>query len=191
MKRLLLLSACAALAGAAAFDPAPAMAQEAKSSSRAATLAADSKAALDRLYAANPKARELGQRSRAVLIFPRIVKAGFMVGGQGGDGALYEHGRPTQFYNIAAGSFGFQAGVQTFSYALFFVTESALDYLKKSDGWAIGSGPSVVVVDQGFAKSLNTTTLDKDVYAFAFGQKGLMAGVGLEGSKISHIHPES
>ena len=88
-------------------------------------------------------------------------------------------------------TFGFQAGVQTFSYALFFITDSALAYLSKSNGWAIGTGPSVVVVDEGFAKTLNTTTLSQDVYAMPFGQKGLMAGLGLEGSKITQIHPAS
>jgi lipid-binding SYLF domain-containing protein len=159
--------------------------------SDAAVLARDSQAALARLYAANTKARDLGEKARAILIFPRIVKAGFMIGGQGGDGALIENGKAVEFYNIAAGSFGFQAGVQTFSYALFFITESALDYLSKSQGWAIGTGPSVVVVDQGFAKTLNTTTLSQDVYAMPFGQKGLMAGLGLEGSKITQIHPGS
>jgi lipid-binding SYLF domain-containing protein len=159
--------------------------------SRAAKLAKDSKAALHRLYAANPKARELGHRARAILVFPKIFKAGLGLGGQGGDGALIENGSAMQFYNLTAGSFGLQAGVQTFSYALFFITESSLEYLKKSDGWAIGAGPSVVVVDEGFAKTLNTTTLNQDVYAMAFGQRGLMAGIGLEGSKISKIHPSA
>lgn len=97
---------------------------------------------------------------------------------------------PAAFFEIGAASFGLQAGMQTFSYALFFITDSALDYLRKSSGWAIGSGPSLVVVDKGFAKSLNTTTLNQDVYAIPFGQEGLMAGLGLEGSKITQIHPK-
>ena len=65
-----------------------------------------------------------------------------------------------------------------------------MKYLAESDGWAIGSGPSVVVAEKGVARSLNTTTLTHDVYAFPFGQKGLMAGVGLEGSKITRISPD-
>ena len=153
----------------------------------ASTMQYDANAALDRLYAESPKARELGARARAVLIFPKIVKAGFMVGVQGGDGTLYERGRVAGYYNISAGSFGFQAGAQSFSYALFFITKSALNYLEKSDGWSIGSGPSVVVLDKGWATTLNTTTLTQDVYALSFGQQGLMAGIGLEGSKISRI----
>jgi lipid-binding SYLF domain-containing protein len=157
---------------------------------RAAKLAADSKAALDRLYSTNPKARELGQKARAILVFPRIVKAGLVVGGQGGEGALFENGRAVAFYNTFAGSYGLQAGAQSYSSALFFITASSLDYLKKSEGWSIGSGPSVVVIDQGKAKSMNTTTLKQDVYAFIYGQKGLMAGIGLEGTKITQIYPD-
>jgi lipid-binding SYLF domain-containing protein len=79
--------------------------------------------------------------------------------------------------------------VQKFGYALFFMTDSALKYLDKSGGWEIGSGPSLVVVDQGFAKSMSSTTLTQDVYAYIFDQKGLMAGLGIQGSKITRIHP--
>ncbi len=78
-----------------------------------------------------------------------------------------------------------------FSYALFFMNDAALDYLNKSDGWAIGTGPSVVVVDQSLAASLTSTTLSQDVYAVPFGQKGLMAGIGIEGSKVTHITPSA
>jgi lipid-binding SYLF domain-containing protein len=155
----------------------------------AADLSTESAAALQRLYASSEKARQLGRKARAILVFPKIKKAGFMVGGQGGKGALFQGGRTIAYFSLFAGSFGLQAGVQTFSYALFFITQSALDYLKKSDGWSIGSGPSVVVVDEGFARTMNTTTLSQDVYAMPFGQKGLMAGLGLEGSKITPIHP--
>ena len=162
---------------------------DARAAASQAVIARDSQDVLRGLYAANPKAEELGKRAFAVLVFPRIVKAGLLVGGQAGDGALIEGGQVVGYYNIAAGSLGFQAGAQTFSYALFFITQSALDYLKKSDGWSIGTGPSVVIVDQGFAKSMTSTTLTQDVYAMPFGQRGLMAGTGLEGSKITEIHP--
>ena len=145
--------------------------------------------ALRVLYSSQPKARNLGNRARAVLIFPKIIKAGLLIGGLSGDGALRVGGRTVGYYNISAASFGLQAGAQSFCYALFFMTESSLQYLQKSDGWAIGSGPSVVVVDKGSAASFTSTTLSQDVYAFPFGQHGLMAGIGLEGSKISHIRP--
>jgi lipid-binding SYLF domain-containing protein len=152
---------------------------------------ADASQALRTLYATHPKAKELGQRAKAILIFPKIYKAGLLIGGQSGDGTLRVGGRTVGYYNISAASFGLQVGGQRFSYALFFMTESALDYLQKSDGWAIGSGPSVVVMDKGTAASATSTSLTQDVYAFPFGQKGLMAGLGLEGSKITRIHPSA
>ena len=158
------------------------------SAATAAQLNADGQAALSRLYAQSDRARRYARDARAILVFPKIVKAGFMIGGQGGEGVLFVHGRPTAYYKIGAASFGFQAGGQSFSYALFLMNDSALRYLNKSDGWAIGSGPSVVVVDKGAAMSTTSTTLAKDVYAFPFGQKGLMAGLGLEGSKITRIN---
>jgi lipid-binding SYLF domain-containing protein len=145
--------------------------------------------ALRTLYAVHPKARELARRAKAILVFPKIIKAGLIVGGQGGDGALRVNGRTVGYYNISAASFGLQIGAQRFAYALFFMTDSALQYLQSSDGWAIGSGPSVVVMDKGAAASLTSTTATQDVYAFPFGQHGLMAGLGIEGSKITPIHP--
>jgi lipid-binding SYLF domain-containing protein len=153
----------------------------------AAELNANGKAALDRLYAQSTKAVRFGQTAHAILVFPKIVKAGFVIGGQGGEGVLLVHGKPTAYYKISAVSYGLQAGGQSFSYALFLMNDKALNYLNKSDGWAIGSGPSVVVIDKGKAMSTTSTTLKEDVYAFPFGQKGLMAGLGLEGSKITPI----
>jgi lipid-binding SYLF domain-containing protein len=145
--------------------------------------------ALQTLYAVQPKTRNLGNRARAILVFPKIIKAGLLIGGQSGDGALRKGGKTVGYYNLSAASFGLQAGGETFSYALFFMTDSALDYLQKSDGWAIGTGPSVVVMDKGAAASLTSTSITQDVYAVPFGQRGLMAGLSLEGSKITHIHP--
>lgn len=156
------------------------------------TITRDAEAALRRLYAAQPRTRTLASRAHAILVFPHIVKVGVLLaGGQSGDGVLLVRGRPSAFYNISAGSFGLQLGGQVFSYALFFMNDAALDYLNRSDGWAIGSGPSVVVVDEGLAANLNSTTLSQDVYAVPFGQKGLMAGIGIEGSKITRITPSA
>lgn len=145
--------------------------------------------ALQRLYATTPSANALAPKAHAILIFPDVVKAGFIGGAQYGKGALVERGRIVGYYNIVAGSYGLQAGVQTFDYAMFFMDKAALNYLKSSSGWEVGVGPSVVVVDAGIAKTLTTTTGKDDVYAFIFGQKGLMAGLGLQGSKITRINP--
>jgi len=157
----------------------------------AADISRDSNAALQDLYASNPEARQLAKRAKGILVFPGIVKAGFLVGAQyGSGGALFKKGRTAGYYNILAGSYGLQAGVQSFGYALFFMDNDSLNYLNRSEGWEIGVGPSVVVVDKGMARSLTSTTLQNGVYAFIFDQKGLMAGIGLEGSKISRIDPD-
>ena len=110
-----------------------------------------------------------------------------MVGAQYGEGALRRGGKTVGYYNTTAASYGLQAGAQVFGYAMFFMTESAMQYLEKSDGWELGSAPNVVVLDQGAAGSLSTSTAQSDMYAFFFSQKGLMAGLGLQGTKITKI----
>ena len=147
----------------------------------------DAAQALKSLYAKNDAARLLGQKARAVLVFPHMVKAGFMFGGQVGEGVLKKGGKTAGFYNSVAASYGLQAGAQTFGYALFFMNDKALSYLDKSGGWEVGVGPSIVVVDEGVGKSMTSTTLTQDVYAFIFNQKGLMGGLGIQGSKITKI----
>jgi lipid-binding SYLF domain-containing protein len=147
--------------------------------------------ALATLYRTTPGARTLVEQARGVLIFPSILKAGFIVAGQYGDGALREHGRTVGYYRSVSASMGYQAGAQSFGYVLFFMSDASLDYLMKSKGWELGTGPSLVVLDKGFGKNLTTTTLQKGVYAFVFGQKGLMGGVGIQGSKITKITPEA
>jgi lipid-binding SYLF domain-containing protein len=144
-------------------------------------------AALRQLVAGSPTARQLNDTAVAVLVFPRIVKAGFLFGGAFGEGVLRQGGTTLGYYNSAAASYGLQAGVQWYGYALFFMNAGALKYLDSSQGLEIGVGPSVVVVDQGMAKKYSSTTLTQDVYAFIFGQKGLMAGLGIEGSKITKV----
>ena len=147
----------------------------------------DATAALKTLYASEPAAKMLSEKAKAILVFPNIVKAGFMVGAQYGEGVLIQSGRPVGHYNSIAGSYGYQAGVQRFGYALFLMNDEALKYLDRSGGWEIGVGPSIVVVDKGKGKSITSTTLTKDVYAFVFNQKGLMAGAGVQGSKITKV----
>ena len=153
----------------------------------ATELTTTGKSALDRLYAQSERARGYGREARAILVFPRIVKAGLVVGGQSGEGVLFVDGEPVGYYRISAASLGLQAGAQSFGYALFLMNDTAVGYLREHDGWAIGTGPSVVVIDAGAAAAVNTTTSQRDVYAFPFDQEGLMAGVDLEGSKITPI----
>ena len=148
----------------------------------------DAAAALRSLYEGSSAARALGEKAVAVLVFPNIVKAGFLFGAQFGEGTLFSNGRKVANYRSVAGSYGFQAGVQTFGYAMFLMTNAAVDYLDKSGGWELGVGPSIVVVDAGLARNLTTTTIQSDVYAFVFDQKGLMAGIGIQGSKITRVN---
>jgi lipid-binding SYLF domain-containing protein len=147
----------------------------------------DSEAALNALYANHAGAKALAAKASGILVFPSITKAGFIIGGQGGDGTLFEKGKVTGHYNSGAVSVGLQAGVQTYGYALFFITPADLAYLKKSSGWSLGVGPSIVVADAGFGVDTSTTTIKSGVYAFIFDQKGLMAGMGVVGQKITRI----
>ena len=148
-----------------------------------------SEKALHHLYSSNHKAREIGDKAVAVLVFPTVYKAGFMVGAQTGNGVLFRNGKVAGYFNTSAASYGIQAGIQKFSYALFFMDEHSLHYLNKSGGFEVGGAPSLVMADKGLASSLSTTTLQKGIYAFFFGQKGLMAGLGLQGTKISQYTP--
>lgn len=162
----------------------------ARAASPAAQLASSSRAALQKLTATVPAAKALAKEAKAVLVFPKVTKAGFGVGGQYGEGALIQDGKAVGYYSTAGASFGMQAGAQTFGYAMFFMNDNALAQLGKNEGFEVGVGPSVVVMDEGMARSATTTTLKDDIYAFIFGQKGLMAGLGVQGSKITRIDPK-
>ena len=156
----------------------------------AAELESEAIAALERLYESTPAARTLGEDAKGILIFPTVGKAGFIFAAEFGVGALRKDGATAGYYNIAEVSAGYQAGVKKFSYALFFMTDSALGYLDKSGGFSLGAGPSLTVVDKGFASSMTTSTARSDIYAFTFGAEGLMGGLGLKGSKITQYHPK-
>jgi len=153
----------------------------------AAEIDRDAKKALGVLYAKSPSAKAMGEKAIGILVFPGIVKGGFMVGGQYGEGALIKDGKTAAYYNTISASYGLQIGLQKFGYALFFMNDSALKWLDKSDGWEIGVGPSIVVVDVGAATSMTSTTLQSDIYAFFFNPKGLMGGLGLQGTKITRV----
>ena len=156
-------------------------------STASANLVSDSRRALQQLVAQNPAAARAKSKAIAVLVFPDVVKAGFILGAQEGQGILFLHGRPSGRYRTVAGSYGLQAGVQRYGYALFLMNQKAVDWVNNTHGWEIGTGPSVVIVDKGMARSFTTDTLHSGIYAFTFDQQGLMAGLGLQGSKIMRI----
>jgi len=153
----------------------------------AAELDRDARKGLEMLYGKTPASKALGEKAQGILVFPSITKGGFMVGGQYGEGVLIQGGKTAGYYNTVQVSYGLQAGIQKYGYALFFMSASALKWLDKSDGFELGTGPSIVVVDTGAAKSMSTTTLQAEIYAFFFDQKGLMGGLGLQGTKVTRI----
>jgi lipid-binding SYLF domain-containing protein len=146
--------------------------------------------ALGALYASTPAAVELSKKAKAIVVFPSVVKAGFLFGGEYGVGASRQAGQPVGYYSTAAVSYGLQIGLQSFGYALFLMNDNAMSFLNSQGGWQVGVGPSVVVMDQGMARSFTTATELQGVYAFIFDQQGLMAGMGLQGSKISPYTPD-
>jgi|ERR1051326_990757 lipid-binding SYLF domain-containing protein len=150
-------------------------------------LVSKSRNALQQLVAQNSAAATCKSKAFAVLVFPEVMKAGFVIGAQSGEGILFERGRPNGRYRTVAASYGLQAGVQKYGYALFLMNQKAVDWVNNTRGWEIGTGPSVVFVDKGMAKSFTSDTLHSGIYAFTFDQRGLMAGLGLQGSKIMRI----
>ena len=144
----------------------------------------------NKLVKKSPTAAELAKKAKAVLIFPKILKAGLGIGGHHGNGVLRKNGKTIGYYNTVAGSYGLQIGAQSFGYVMFFMDDNGFNYLlHNNDGWEVGVGPSVVFFDEGMAKTMNNTTMTESVYVFTFNQKGLMAGAGIQGSKITKINP--
>jgi lipid-binding SYLF domain-containing protein len=177
----LLIAAIAALGASGTVLPGPAWAATSED------LDKDSNQALNNLISTNPVAKSLASNAKAVLIFPNIVKAGLVFGGAYGEGVLEKGGKVVDYYNSVTGSWGLQAGAQSYGYVVFLMNEKAVDYITKSKGWEVGVGPTVALVDEGVAKNLSTSTLKDDAYAFIFDQQGLMAGVSIEGTKITQI----
>jgi lipid-binding SYLF domain-containing protein len=147
----------------------------------------DARAALQKLTSSVPAAKSLSGTATAVLVFPKITKAGLGIGGQYGDGVLFKSGKAVSFYNTSGASYGLQVGAQQFGYAMFLMNDKAVGALGANEGFEVGVGPSVVVMDEGMGKTLTTTTAKDDIYAFIFSQKGLMAGVGIQGNKITRL----
>jgi lipid-binding SYLF domain-containing protein len=155
----------------------------AASAASAKELNSAANAALQHLYASTPAAKTLGAKAKAILIFPKIVKAGLVFGGSYGEGVLMRGSRVTDYYNSVSASWGWQAGAESYAYVVFLMNDKAVNYLSKSKGWEFGVGPTLVMVDEGVAKNLSTSTLKKDAYAFITDQQGLMASLSIEGTK--------
>lgn len=148
----------------------------------------DAQQTLQTLIKTNPTAESLAKQAHAILIFPSILKAGLVFGGSYGEGVLMKSSAVAGYYNSVSASWGWQAGAQSYGYVVFLMNDKAVRYLDKTKGWEVGVGPSVVVVDEGVAKNLSTTTLKNDAYAFVLDQQGLMVSLSIEGTKISKIN---
>jgi lipid-binding SYLF domain-containing protein len=144
-------------------------------------------AAYEQLLASSPEIRDLAEKSVAILVFPTVTKGGFMIGGQYGEGAMLQGGETTGYYSLAGISYGLQIGGQQFSYAMFFLNDAALQYFRNNNGWEAGTGPTLVGGREGWSASMGTNNLQGDIVPVFYGQAGLMAGVGLQGTKITKL----
>ena len=152
----------------------------------------DIHAAIKRLLETSPAAKELAKTAKGALVFPSIKKAGFIVGIQYGEGALIRKKQGggyyiADYYHISSTSIGMQAGVKKFGYVMALMTDAAVENVETRKGFDLQFGPSIVLVNKGMAKQLSTETRKKDVYVFIFNQKGLMAGAGIQGTKITRL----
>jgi lipid-binding SYLF domain-containing protein len=147
----------------------------------------DAAQALQALYKTNATAELLAKKAKGILVFPRIVKAGLVFGGSYGEGVLMQSGHVKAYYNSVSASWGWQAGAETYAYVVFLMSDKAVQYLSRSKGWEFGVGPTVVVVNEGVAKNISTSTLKDDAYAYITDQQGLMGSLSIEGTKVSRI----
>lgn len=142
---------------------------------------------LERFKKEIPGADSFIKKAKGALVFPSVIKAGFGIGGEYGEGALRVGGKTVEYYSTMAASIGFQLGAQSKSIILVFTKDNALKQFRNSDGWKAGVDGSVALVSLGMGDSLDTTNVKDPIVAFIFGQKGLMYNLTLEGSKFSKI----
>lgn len=140
--------------------------------------------ALETLYEQSPAARELSGKAAGILVFPRIIKAGFGLGGEYGEGSLLVGGSPVQYYRVAGASVGFQIGGQARAQVLMFMTDESLAAFRASNGWEVGVDGSVAVVEFGVGEDLTSRSAQEPIIGFVFGNKGLMYNLSLEGSRF-------
>jgi len=152
-----------------------------------ATLDKDASAALNALYERWPEAKALGEKAKGVLVFPNVDRVAVLVGLQSGNGAMFADGKVVDHYRIDGVSAGLEAGGQSYAYAMFFMSDKALESLHSAHGFDIGASPNIVILDAGLAKEFTATTARADVYGYVFNQKGLMGGVALQGLKITKV----
>ncbi len=180
MKRTVLSVVAAAMAMMIVLPLAPARAYSPE-------IEANVNATLKRFYGYTPQGRDLVKKAAAVLVFPNVVKAGFGIGGEYGEGALRANGKTMGYYATAAASIGFQIGLQGRSVVILFMTKHALRNFHSRAGWEVGVDGSVTIINVGAAGQYDTNNLADPIIGFIFDGKGLMYNLTLEGSKITRI----
>lgn len=163
----------------------PSTPQEADAKRREIDAGVDS--ALAQLYATDPGARQLGQKAEGILVFPNVTKAGLVVGGEYGEGALRVRNQTAGYYSATAGSIGLQAGAQTKSVIMMFMTKPALDKFRASEGWTAGADASVALIKTGASGSVDTATAQQAVVGYVLTKSGLMFDASIDGTKISPL----
>jgi lipid-binding SYLF domain-containing protein len=164
--------------------------QMAQAASTAAEIDAKVDAALAQLKKEVPGSDVVLKEAKGVLVFAHVLKAGFVVAGEGGEGALRIGGKTNGYYSIFSGSVGLQAGGETREIIMAFLDADALKKFQESDGWKVGADASVTLINVGAEGTIDSATLKKPIVGFVVGQKGLMAGISLDGSKISKLKPK-
>ena len=152
-----------------------------------ASLSSRSKIVLDEFVKERPEAKKLLVKSKGVLVFPSVIKAGMGFGAEYGEGTLFKNGKEEAFYNLISVSFGWQLGAQLRTIIMFFMEESAVQHFEQTAGWKIGVDASVAVITLDIGVQLDTNELTSPVIAIVTDRKGLMYNLSLEGSKISRI----
>ncbi|ADG15569.1 BPSL1445 family SYLF domain-containing lipoprotein [Paraburkholderia atlantica] len=142
---------------------------------------------LSRLFTTVPGSRELVSKARGVLVFPSVIQAGFIVGGQYGEGALRVGGSTVGYYSTVSGSFGLTAGAQSKALIFLFMTQDSLDKFRNADGWSAGVDASVALVKVGANGAVDTTTATAPVQVFVLTNAGLMGDVSLQGTKVTRL----
>ena len=145
--------------------------------------------AINRFYKEVKGSQEFLNKAKGYLVFPEIMKAGFVVGGSYGKGVMRINGQTKHYYDVTSASFGWQIGAQKHSMVIAFLTDASLDNFIKSNGWEAGIDGTITLIDEGISKDITSLSYEKPIIAFIYGEKGLMGGISMEGNKFRRILP--
>lgn len=177
-----------AVAGCTTTTPSDSQASAQNNATKRTEIDMAADGALADLYRQEPGSRAIVQQAKGVLVFPKVYKAGLVVGGEYGEGELRMANRPVAYYSATAGSIGLQAGAQEKSVFILFMTDDALAKFRQSDGWQAGADASVALINVGASGAASTQTAQRPVVGYVLTQGGLMVDASLNGTKISKLN---